>query len=314
MATKNIVPRASGEGQLGTTAKPWGKIICNEITVVNGTSSDTVDAANITGGVVAPAHLGTGTPSSSTYLRGDNTWASVSAGSSTSVDAANITGGYIATSHLGSGTVSTSKFLRGDGTWATVSSASVDSTVISPTAVKIPHGGTTLTSAYYANDNQGAPQKILGTWYYDASHPNCTVLMSAGSGILFLKSDGTILDGIREDATWYHMDARVEHQYTSLSNNYTNWNASTSYAPVSQLDASGFIKLRGCVANASETAYGVVFYLNVNHRPARKIYVACPSSSGIMATVTIDTDGTVYVISGSTSFISFDNICFSRAS
>jgi len=40
-------------------------------------------AADITSGVIAPARLGTGTPSASNYLRGDGTWAAVAAGSQT---------------------------------------------------------------------------------------------------------------------------------------------------------------------------------------------------------------------------------------
>lgn len=33
MATKNIVPRADGEGQLGTTAKAWGEVITDKVTL-----------------------------------------------------------------------------------------------------------------------------------------------------------------------------------------------------------------------------------------------------------------------------------------
>lgn len=36
MATKNIVPRAANEGQLGTTAKPWAKIVAAELDAPTG--------------------------------------------------------------------------------------------------------------------------------------------------------------------------------------------------------------------------------------------------------------------------------------
>lgn len=36
MATKNIVPRAANEGQLGTTAKPWAKVVAAELDAPTG--------------------------------------------------------------------------------------------------------------------------------------------------------------------------------------------------------------------------------------------------------------------------------------
>ena len=48
-----------------------------------GIAVSNLDASAITTGTIATARLGTGTASSSTYLRGDQTWASVSAGDTT---------------------------------------------------------------------------------------------------------------------------------------------------------------------------------------------------------------------------------------
>ena len=35
MATRNIVPRATGEGSIGTSAKTWGAVYADDIAVTN---------------------------------------------------------------------------------------------------------------------------------------------------------------------------------------------------------------------------------------------------------------------------------------
>ena len=55
MATKNIVPRADSEGQIGTASKKWAKVIANEVVV--GTTTIT-PGANVVGPAPATAdHL-----------------------------------------------------------------------------------------------------------------------------------------------------------------------------------------------------------------------------------------------------------------
>lgn len=78
-------------------------------------------AADVTSGVFAVARLGSGTPSSGTYLRGDGQWIATSnfASSTHTHAASDITSGTVATARLGSGTADSTTFLRGDGTWAT---------------------------------------------------------------------------------------------------------------------------------------------------------------------------------------------------
>jgi hypothetical protein len=60
------------------TSLHWNKIVSKPSTFAP--SAHVHDAADIASGVVAPARLGTGTPSASNYLRGDGTWATVAAG------------------------------------------------------------------------------------------------------------------------------------------------------------------------------------------------------------------------------------------
>jgi len=52
----------------------------------SGTSLTTLNASNLSSGTVATARLGSGTANSSTYLRGDQTWASISTGISITND------------------------------------------------------------------------------------------------------------------------------------------------------------------------------------------------------------------------------------
>lgn len=76
--------------------------------------------SQITSGTVPPARLGSGTPSASTLLFGDGTWATLAAADIPNLDAAKITTGTMTPARLGSGSASSSTYLRGDSTWATL--------------------------------------------------------------------------------------------------------------------------------------------------------------------------------------------------
>lgn len=73
--------------------------------------SHTHAASDITSGIVATARLGSGTASSSTYLKGDQTYSGI--------DAGHITAGTVGTARLGSGTANGTTFLAGDQTYKT---------------------------------------------------------------------------------------------------------------------------------------------------------------------------------------------------
>lgn len=47
---------------------------------ISGTNVTNINASNLSSGIVAPARLGSGSPSTSTYLRGDGSWATPSGG------------------------------------------------------------------------------------------------------------------------------------------------------------------------------------------------------------------------------------------
>ena len=83
--TNADIVTAGGVSTSGAYADPawitslgWSKITSAPATFPP--SAHTHDASAIVSGVIAPARLGTGTPSASVYLRGDGTWAAVASG------------------------------------------------------------------------------------------------------------------------------------------------------------------------------------------------------------------------------------------
>ena len=80
---------------------------------------------DIASGTVPAARLGTGSSITTKYLRGDNTWQTISTDLIDHTHAAtDLVSGFVSTARLGSGSASSATFLRGDGEWATPTSTS----------------------------------------------------------------------------------------------------------------------------------------------------------------------------------------------
>jgi len=99
-------PRIDSSYTLGTSAKRWSHLYVDAITcggAISGTGASitSLNGSNISSGTVAAARLGSGSSITSKFLRGDNTWQTVSGGSGTVTSVATsgaITGGTITTS------------------------------------------------------------------------------------------------------------------------------------------------------------------------------------------------------------------------
>lgn len=71
-------------GALATGTLPDARFP-STLPAASGVNLTALNASNLASGTVVAARLGTGTPSSTTYLRGDGSWAAVSAGAASSI-------------------------------------------------------------------------------------------------------------------------------------------------------------------------------------------------------------------------------------
>jgi len=147
-----------------------------------GTSLTALNASNLSSGTVAAARLGSGSSVTTKFLRGDNTWQTISAtpegtailstGESggtkflredgdgtcswqtvdlTNLNATNLTSGTVPTARLGSGTASSSNFLRGDNSWQTIDLTNLSASNLTSGTVPDARFPSTLPTASGAN-------------------------------------------------------------------------------------------------------------------------------------------------------------------
>jgi hypothetical protein len=179
-----------------------GQIRVDEITDEAGTGAPSFPNQ------ITPASLGTGTPSSSNFLRGDGAWSGVT-------NATNLTGtstSNIQTAALASGTADSTTFLRGDRTWQVVSTSPTTAQVLTATA--------------------GASVGAVGTYAF--LRPNNATTYSAGStlagsnmfynGGLTSAGGNSMSDGASPAGTWRCMGHRSAfNQYGVVTFAATLW-------------------------------------------------------------------------------------------
>lgn len=97
-ATSNSAARTNlGLGTIATQDANNVTITGGSITGANLSGATAINASNITSGTVATARLASGTANSSTYLRGDQTWSTVSGGVTSVATGNGLSGGTITT-------------------------------------------------------------------------------------------------------------------------------------------------------------------------------------------------------------------------
>ena len=226
--------RGDGTWQiLSTSGAVWGAItgtIADQtdlITSLNGKSNvgHTHTAADVTSGIFAPARLGSGTPSSSLYLRGDGawagiptnvpTWGTITGTLSTQTDLQSALNGKANTSHghdaanIVSGSIASARISGAYSDFTTITASSV----IQGGYLRVGNLGTVSVPAYsFATDTN------TGIWSNGAGQLDFT---SNGTNILAITSGGLTVAGAvvaSSNITGYSSDARLKSNLRTIEN------------------------------------------------------------------------------------------------
>jgi len=139
------------------------------------------NASNLTTGTVATARLATGTANNTTYLRGDQTWATVSGGVTSIIAGNGLSGGTITSS----GTIALDYYT---GTSATNNSYPVGSYILGNNTFNVAANASATVWSPDSNGRQfnssnpgGASSALAGTWRARGQAWNATSEVPAGT-------------------------------------------------------------------------------------------------------------------------------------
>ena len=137
----------------------------------SGAGLTSLDADNISSGTVVSARLGTGTANSSTYLRGDGTWAAVSAGAATTLSATGVSPRTSATTGVYAGVVSGAPIIT-----VTAAGAAAGNRVM-----QITNNNSGTIAFEYSNDAISAASQFINVTRVSGTNDAATMTLRAGN-------------------------------------------------------------------------------------------------------------------------------------